>query len=159
MEPGDQEHFVVSGDIVAPEEFQHDWTDALDRGVWQFLTAKRYEIMKEAFLSGTSVQFKGSGSSLSPFVCSGDICFLQPIVPGCSSQVLPGDIVFCAVQPNDRYYVHLVWTVYVWETDFRVKRTVYVIGNNKEGETKAMQWLVLPRAPLRDVGKDTARTV
>ena len=138
---GDKEHFVLSGDVVAPDEYDYDWTDTLDKTLWSWLNNKRYEIMKEALLSGESVQFISGGNSLIPYVYSGDTCFLHPIVPGKTSNILPGDIVFCAVQDGDRYYVHLVWRVLTWETNEGVKKQVYVIGNNKpEPNKKCNGW-------------------
>ena len=130
---GVHKHFVISGDVVGPDQFDHDWTDSVDKQVWQFLSNKRYEMMKEALLRGETVQFRGSGNSLFPFVRSGDVCFLEPIGAGLHAKILPGDIVFCAVQPKDLYYVHLVWRVDKWETSYGVSRDVFIIGNNKDG--------------------------
>ena len=89
-------------------------------------------MMVEVLLDGITVQYTGSGGSLSPFVESGYTCFLEPI----RGQILRGDIVFAAVQPNDRHYCHLVWRVEEWENEYGVSRTVYIIGNNYKATNK-----------------------
>ena len=138
---GDNNQFVVSGDIVAGDEDKHDWTDVADAALWQFLTTQRYETMKYCLLDDQSVQFRVSGDSLAPIVNNGETCVIEPIATGCNSQILTGDIVFCAVQPGDRYYVHLVWRTYEYQTEFGTTRTLYVIGNTKEdGRQKRNGW-------------------
>ena len=130
------EHFVVTSNVIAPDEYNYDWTSTTDAKMWQFLTQMRYEMVKEVVLSGRTAQFKGTGNSLSPHVKSGDICFIDPIRPGINSEILAGDIVFAAVQPNDRHYIHLVWRIEQWKNEYGVKRTVYVIGNNYNDHRK-----------------------
>ena len=105
---GTRDHYVVSAHIDAPDQFKKDWTDTDNDDLWRFLTEKRYDMMKELLYNGTPVQFPSGGRSLEPLVYSGDTCFLWPVVPGTTS-IEPGDIVFCEVQPNDRFYCHLVW--------------------------------------------------
>ena len=90
--------------------------------------------MREALLQGHTVQFKSSGRSLEPLVFSGDVCFLHPILPGCNSGILPGDIIFCHVRPGYRYYTHLVWGTYKERTEHGVEKDVFVIGNNRKGD-------------------------
>ena len=134
---GDTKHYIVCGDVLAPGEFDEDWTWSHDNEIWRHLTEKRYRMMKEALLRGLVVQFRSGGNSLFPFVHSKDVCFLEPIRPGCNSQILPGDIVFAAVQPNSRHYVHLVWNTFEQADEYGVQRQVHIIGNNKAaGEGK-----------------------
>ena len=38
---GDRTHFVISGDVAAPDEYNYDWTDTLNKEILQFLTTKR----------------------------------------------------------------------------------------------------------------------
>ena len=72
-----------------------------------------------------------------PFVQDGDTCFLYPI----RSEILTGDIVFCAVQEGHRHFVHLVWRVYDWRSPNDAVRKVYVIGNNyKDHRKKCNGW-------------------
>ena len=92
--------------------------------------------MREALLAGSIVQFKSTGRSLEPLVFSGDVCFLHPVLPGCNSQILPGDIIFCHVQPGNRYYTHLVWRTYKYKTKYDVEKDVFIIGNNRDGDKK-----------------------
>ena len=67
---------------------------------------------------------------------SGETVHIVPRCPGVTPEIAPGDIVFCHVQPNFRYYVHLVWHTYYAETCHGVQKMVYVIGNNKDGDQK-----------------------
>ena len=92
--------------------------------------------MREALLEGSPVQFMSSGRSLDPLVFSGDTWVFNPTLPGCNSSIKAGDIVFCHVQPNSRYYCHLLWRVYSHETDNGIQKTCFIIGNSKEGTKK-----------------------
>ena len=56
--------------------------------------------------------------------------------PGSSIKV--GDIVVCNVQPGNYYYCHLVWDRYELVQENTVKRTCWIIGNNKPGDAKKM---------------------
>ena len=129
---GDRDHYIVRGDTIAPEDLNHDWTSHTDYEVWRYLTAKRHEMMLETLLARIPVQYRSGGNSLYPFVHSEDTCFLEPI----TGDVLTGDIVFCATQPRNHYYVHLVWRVYDWTSQYGAVRKVYVIGNNYTDERK-----------------------
>ena len=86
-------------------------------------------------MHGTPVQFISSGRSLEPLVWSGDNIVLYPIIPTVT-KIQAGDIVFCAVQPNDRYYVHLVWNIRTVQEENGVERLCYTIGNNRTGDKK-----------------------
>ena len=69
-------------------------------------------LLKEKLQAGKSGQFRSSGWSLWPRVHSGDCCIYEPIVD--IDKIKPGDIVFCEVQPGNRFYAHLVLTI-DWE--------------------------------------------
>ena len=94
-------------------------------------------MMKELLCRGLPVQFRSTGRSLEPLVFSGDVCFLWPILSG-KTEILPGDIVFCEVQPNGRFYCHLVWNKGMYPTQSGTEKEYYVIGNNKEGGKRRM---------------------
>ena len=132
---GTKEHYLISAYSDATDEYGEDWSYHPNAELWQFLTNKRYEMMQETLLQGHPIQFKTGGRSLEPLVYSGDICFIWPLQPGIT-QIKPGDIVFCQVQPRQTYYVHLVWSVSNYRTKTGTERTCYLIGNNKQGEGK-----------------------
>ena len=89
---------------------------------------------RELLLRGEKIQMKSMGRSLEPLVMSGETIHLDPVCPGVNSDIGPGDIVFCHVQPRWRYYIHLVWAVYRADTEHEVGKQVFVIGNNKKGD-------------------------
>ena len=87
--------------------------------------------MRELLLANIPVQFCSTGWSLHPLIESNEACHLKPVGSN-TDDVVPGDIVFCLVQPNNRYYVHLVWRKYVYHAPDGVDRLTFVIGNNKQ---------------------------
>ena len=66
----------------------------------------RNKMIKEQLQAGTSVQYRSSGWSLWPRVHSNDLTTYDPVTS--ADQVREGDIVFCQVQPGDRFYAHVV---------------------------------------------------
>ena len=64
---------------------------------------------KEVLLGQNEIQLICGGKSLEPLLHDGDTCFFKPTAM--APKIRAGDIVFCQVQPNSRYYVHLVWRV------------------------------------------------
>ena len=131
---GNKTHFVVRGFVDTPPDYAHDWTSKYTGDTqWRFLTKKQHDMLRELLLQGIPVQFKSNGVSLEPLVMSGETVHLVPRSPDVNCNIRPGDIVFCHVQPNWRYYVHLVWQTYTAETEHGVEKLVYVIGNNKNG--------------------------
>ena len=98
-------------------------------------------MMKQELEKGRAVQYRSSGWSLFPKVWSGDCCLFEPVV-NCNNLVL-GDIVFCKVQPGDRYYSHKILDIW-WEPVSQQMRAyapteeianmdkwrTYTIGNN-----------------------------
>ena len=91
--------------------------------------------MQEVLLEGNPIQFKTGGKSLEPLVYSGDVCFIWPIQAGIT-KIHAGDIVFCKVQPQQNYYVHLVWSVKKYRTELGNEKTCFLIGNNKKGDAQ-----------------------
>ena len=66
----------------------------------------RNELIKMALLEGRMICYRSSGNSLKPRVCSGDQCCFVPVTH--DAEVKVNDIVFCEVQPGDRFYVQKV---------------------------------------------------
>ena len=64
-------------------------------------------MIKEALLEGKAIKYRSSGWSLYPKVHSNDECTYAPIENG-EQDIEEGDIVFCEVQPGDRFYAHNV---------------------------------------------------
>ena len=90
---------------------------------------------KELCLAKIPIQLPMGGKSLEPLVMDGDTCFIAPIakVP----QLGAGDVVFCQVQPNSRYYVHLIWRVVEWiDKESGNSQAMYWIGNNYDDSRK-----------------------
>ena len=67
---------------------------------------QRNELIKENLLAGENVCYRSSGWSLFPRVWSNDQTTYEPVTS--AEQVEVGDIVFCEVQPGNRFYAHLV---------------------------------------------------
>ena len=143
---GTKELYVVAGDGPAPPGLDREpevIMNCRDDALWQVLTKQRYDLMKSILKSGRPIQFRSSGKSLEPLVYSGDLCFLWPVRPpagpadtSCTS-IQPGDIVFCAVQPNSRYYVHLVWAKGLWHNpEDGTVQEYFTIGNNKKNDRR-----------------------
>ena len=133
---GNSCHFVVSGIGDAPPGYDHDWTNNDDEIAWRYLAELMHNMMKAVLLKKKPVQYRSSGRSFEPLVYSGDICFMWPITE--HTIILAGDIIFCLVQPNDRFYTHLVWSVgeYWRRQDEGGPKKFFMIGNNKTGEAK-----------------------
>ena len=86
----------------------------------------RNKMIKEKLQQGRSVVYRSSGWSLWPRVSSGDNLTYNPVTK--DSQVEEGDIVFCEVQPCDRFYAHVVKSK-TWSD--RWAHYVYMIANLK----------------------------
>ena len=63
-------------------------------------------MIKEQLLSGKPVIYRSSGWSLYPRVHSNDQCHFDPV--SSPDEVRHNDVVFCEVQPGDRFFAHLV---------------------------------------------------
>ena len=70
-------------------------------------------MIKEALLEGHSIKYRSSGSSLWPKVKCGDECTYAPVTE--AHEIEEWDIVFCEVQPGDRFYAHMIKAKY-WDT-------------------------------------------
>jgi len=133
---GTQDAFIVDGRCTCPDEYNYDWADdRRDWFFWQYLQNKRYGMAKELLLAQIPIQLPMGGKSLEPLVMDGDTCFIEPIawVPTIGAV----DIAFCQVQPNSRYYVHLVWRVVEWiDKESGISQAMYWIGNNYDDNRK-----------------------
>ena len=56
------------------------------------------------------MQYRSSGWSLWPLVHGNDVCMYEPVLH--PETIREGDIVFCEVQPGDRFYAHKVHKIY-----------------------------------------------
>ena len=70
------------------------------------LRAQRNELIKEQLKLGKPMIYRSSGWSLYPRVHSNDMCFYDPVMY--ADEVNENDIVFCQVQPGDRFFAHVV---------------------------------------------------
>ena len=99
--------FVLNWSHEITPELNVDW--ALCPEDWateQRLRAVRNEMIKEQLQLGKPVIFRSSGWSLYPRVWPNDQCTYEPVTS--ADEVQEDDIVFCQVQPGDRFYAHLV---------------------------------------------------
>ena len=79
-------------------------------------------------MCGQHVCFRSSGWCLWPRVRSNDQCAYEPV--RAEEQVNVGDIVFCQVQPLDKFYAHNVKAKGKWTNG----RTYFTIANLKGRE-------------------------
>jgi hypothetical protein len=90
---------------IAPE-FDVDWTLCANREEEMRRREMRNVMIRDMLKEGRSVCYRSSGWSLWPRVHSNDQTTYDPVTS--ADQVQVGDIVFCTVQPNDRFFAHLV---------------------------------------------------
>ena len=104
--------------------YEADWT--LDSGNGEELWLRRFRncMIKDLLVSKRSVQYRSTGGSLAPRVQENDVTMWEPIVNHASLVI--GDIVFCAVQPRDRFYGHMIHYIGDWNGT-----TYWQIGNMK----------------------------
>ena len=89
------------------QEVDVDWTLwPTDRAKELRLRQSRNEIIKEQLLLGKPVIYRSQGWSLYPRVHANDQCTFEPVIS--ADEVKEQDIVFCEVQPGDRFFGHLV---------------------------------------------------
>ena len=89
------------------QELDVDWTLCPEDPAKELrLRAVRNEMLKEQLQRGNPVIYRSSGWSLYPRVRSNDRCSYEPVTS--AHEVHQDDIVFCQVQPGDRFYGHLV---------------------------------------------------
>ena len=88
-------------------ELDVDWTLCPEDSAKELrLRAQRNEMIKEQLQLGKPVIYRSSGWSLYPRVWSNDLCSYDPVTS--ANEVRFGDIVFCQVQPGDRFFAHVV---------------------------------------------------
>ena len=92
----------------------------------------RFGMMREMLLNGKTVQMVSGGDSLAPLVEPYEPCVFAP---ASGKQIKKNDIVFCQVQPGDRWYCHLVWQVDEDRSSGFPKEKFH-IGNNRTGLAK-----------------------
>ena len=85
---------------------EEDWTLDANWETQLGLREVRNSLCRDMLLTGRSVQFRSSGNSLYPLVRSGDVTMWEPVRD--HSQLEVGEVVFCVVQPNDRFYGHMI---------------------------------------------------
>ena len=79
----------------------HSWSIQLKR------REERNKLVKAELQNGKTVAFRSSGGLLYPRVCSGDSCTYQPVA-NADDEIQLGNIVFCEVQPGNRFYAPIV---------------------------------------------------
>ena len=88
-------------------ELDVDWTLCPEDSAKELrMRAVRNVMIKEQLQLGKPVIYRSSGWSLYPRVWSNDLCTYEPVTSIYQANV--NDIVFCEVQPGDRFYAHLV---------------------------------------------------
>ena len=100
--------FLHAHEVRPGDHNDQDWALSSDWAEEMELRAKRNEMIREMLQEGKTVAYRQSGWSLWPRVHSNDLCCYIPVPY--HEQVAVDDIVFCHVQPGDRYYAHLVHT-------------------------------------------------
>ena len=98
---------VVVGDgNSVPPEVDFDWTLDKDKTTELRKRGHRNRLVKEALQSGKTVAFRSSGNSLDPWVLSNDCCTYAPVTD--PKELRQHDVVFCEVQPGNRFYAHII---------------------------------------------------
>ena len=87
-------------------ELDVDWTLSEDTAKELFLRDERNEVIKKQLQLGRPVIYRSSGWSLWPRVWPNDQCTYAPVTS--ADDVNMDDIVFCQVQPGNRFYGHVV---------------------------------------------------
>ena len=116
---------IVEAHRVHPSE-EIDWTLHDGDEEWEERDrAIRNGMITDLLTSGRSVQYRSTGHSLKPVVYSGDVTMWGPVTD--HSTLVVGDIVFCLVQPTQRYYGHAIHMIGDWGG-----KTFWQIGNLKD---------------------------
>ena len=114
----------------AGAEMDVDWTLCPgDQQMEYLLREERNQLIKEKLFAGSTACYRSSGWSLWPRVNSGDMTTYTPVRSADDVEV--DDIVFCEVQPHNRFYAHLVKEK--WWGDWNV-RWKFTISNIKGWE-------------------------
>ena len=91
---------------VHNEKLDYDWTLASTRTDELSRREQRNELIKLQLRHGLHVCYRSSGWSLWPRVKPDDQTTYKPVWS--ADEVKKDDIVFCEVQPGDRFFAHLV---------------------------------------------------
>ena len=120
--------FVLESKHDVRPELDVDWTLCPeDRDKELKRRAQRNELIKAQLQAGKPVLYRSSGWSLYPRVHSNDQTTYDPVTS--ADQVQVDDIVFCQVQPGDRFYAHLVKRKQ-WECNgFDSSECIFTISN------------------------------
>ena len=103
--------------------YELDWTIHDGDEEWEERDrAIRDGMIKDLLTSGRSVQYRSTGNSLKPVVYSGDVTMWEPVTD--HSTLVIGEIVWCVVQPTQRYYGHAIHAIGDWDGT-----TYWLIGN------------------------------
>ena len=115
--------YVLESRHEVSGEFDVDWTLCPEN--WPLEMERRElrnNMIKEQLQKGRNVAYISSGWSLWPRVLSNDRCTYEPVES--EDQVRQDDIVFCQVQPGDRFYAHLVTTKSWYHEELRWAFTI-----------------------------------
>ena len=115
-----------------------DWTRNDDWGIEHNLRWERNGMIKEQLQKGGDVCYRSSGNSMYPTVKSNDLCEFAPFPEAASAgDIQEGDIVFCEVQPGNRFYAH-----FVLRKDYDVYRGEwYCTIGNKDGHENGWAYM------------------
>ena len=104
-----------------------DWTLSEDWADEERLREVRSQLLKAQLLARIPVCYRSSGWSLCPRVRSNDQCTYEPVTS--ANMVRVNDIVFCQVQPSNRFHAHLVK-----RKEWRSGGWLFIIANIKGWE-------------------------
>ena len=117
--------FLLEGRHEVTPELDIDWTLCPENWNTELQRREvRNSMIKDQLLAGRDVCYRSSGNSLFPRVWSNDCCTYTPVVS--ATEVRVDDIVFCQVQPGDRFYAHLVKHKY-WQ--YSQSKWIFTISN------------------------------
>ena len=130
----------------AVDPFDQDWTQVpgrtksdADKLETEFKRRDlRNRMIRERLAVGRPVRYVSTGNSMSPLVQGNDACTFWPTqavtaehgmhaVQKKASEISVGDIVFCQVQPGERYFAHIVLEVV--QPNYYTEAKYYQIGN------------------------------
>ena len=113
---------VLDGKHSVGPELDFDWTLHSDWSIELKRRDERNKLVKAELQNGNTVAFRSSGNSLDPWVLSGDCCTYAPVTDHRDLQ--QHDVVFCEVQPGDRFFAHIIKQIVV-----RRGRPIFYISN------------------------------
>ena len=135
-------------EVLATDAFNVYWTKDTDQKTEWALREQRNNMIMRKLQSGQPVAFKSGGNSLAPLIKSGDICEYYPVSD--DADVGVGDIVFCQVNPTQRYFAHAVMNKTYGE---EVQAWYYSIGN-ASGWENGWCWIENIYGKLKRLARD-----